>query len=83
MYPIFRVYTLQKGQVRVWDVVPVSRVLRVLWHGGTELAEVSGTDMNVVHIDFPPLFIDDRKRKRVVRVSAFTREYSLNPFDCV
>ena len=44
MYPFFRVFTPHKGRVRVWDVVPVPRVL---WHGRVELTEVSGTGMNV------------------------------------
>ena len=36
VYPIFRVFTLHKGRVRVWDVIPVPRVL---WHVRTELTE--------------------------------------------
>ena len=43
-FPIFRVFTLQKGRVRVWDVVLVPLV----WHGRTELTEVSGTGMNII-----------------------------------
>ena len=38
------VFILHNGRVRVWDVVPVPRVL---WHGRTELEKVSGTGMNV------------------------------------
>ena len=45
IYPIFRGVTLLNGWVRVWDVVPVPRVL---WHGHTKLTEVSGTGMNAI-----------------------------------
>ena len=43
---IFRVFTLHKGRERVWDVVPVPRVL---WHGRTELTETSGTGIKVMY----------------------------------
>lgn len=32
IYPILRVFTLLKGRVRVWDALPIPRVL---WHGRT------------------------------------------------
>ena len=48
IYPIFQVFTLHKGRVRVWDVVPEPRVL---WHGRTEATELAGTGMKVIHAE--------------------------------
>ena len=40
------IHNSQKFQARYTNVVPVPWVL---WHGLTELTEVPGTDMNIVH----------------------------------